>query len=145
VHGCGVGTQFMQFGRRVAAKLARVDEGLPIAYQVLEEGVPVYAMGAEQVGTVDHVVAAPELDVFHGIVMRVGDGRRFVPAEVIESLHERGVDLSIDAAEVVALQEPHGAAPVWRDSEPGVNPSGWKHLVNRLGRHPGRDGWTEDQ
>jgi len=124
-----------------------VDEGLPIAYEVLEEGVPVYATDAAQVGTVDHVVAAPELDIFHGIVMRVGDGhgRLFVPAEVIESLHERGVDLTIDAAEVGALHEPHGAAPVWRDSEPGVKPSGWKHLVNRLGRHAGRDGWTEDE
>jgi hypothetical protein len=128
----------------VAAKLACVDEGLPIAYQVLEEGVPVYAAGAEQVGTVDHVVAAPELDIFHGIVMRVGDDRRFVPADAIESLHEHGVDLTIGAAEVAALPAPHGAAPVWRDSEPGVKPRGWKHLVNRLGRHPGRDGWTED-
>jgi hypothetical protein len=122
-----------------------VDEGLPIAYQVLEEGVPVYTAGAEQVGTVDHVVAAPELDIFHGIVMRVGDGRRFAAADVIASLHERGVDLTIQAADVAALPEPHGAAPVWRDSDPGVRPSGWRHLVNRLGGRAGQDGWTEEK
>jgi hypothetical protein len=122
-----------------------MDEGLSIAYQVLDEGVPVYAAGGEQVGTVDHVVAAPELDIFHGIVMRVGSGRRFVPAEQVASLHERGVDLTIDEMEVAALPEPHGGAPVWRDSDPGVKPSGWKHLVNRVGGHGGRDGWTEEK
>jgi hypothetical protein len=122
-----------------------VDEGLPIAYQVLDADVPVYAAGGEQVGTVDHVVAAPELDIFHGIVMRVGTGRRFVAAEHVDSLHERGVDLSIDEAAVAALPEPHGAAPVWRDSEPGTKPSGWRHLVNRVTGQGGRDGWTEEK
>jgi hypothetical protein len=120
-----------------------VDEGLPIAYQVLDAGVPVYAAGGEQVGTVDHVVAAPELDIFHGIVMRVAGGRRFVPAEQVDSLHERGVDLTIGEAEVASLAEPHGGAPVWRDAEPGVKPSGWRHFVDRLGGHAGRDGWSD--
>jgi hypothetical protein len=120
-----------------------VDEGLPIAYQVLDEGVPVYAAGGELVGTVDHVVAAPELDIFHGVVIRSEMGRRFVLAEDIDSLHERGVDLNIDAAAAAALPEPHGGAPVWRDSDPGVKPSGWKHFVNRIGGHGGRDGWVE--
>ena len=129
----------------MGAKLTGVDEGLPIAYQVLEEGVPVYAAGGEQVGTVDHVVAAPELDIFHGIVMRVGDGRRFVAADAIASLHERGVDLSIEAADAAALPEPHGAAPVWRDSDPGVKPSAWRHFVDRLEGRAGQDGWTEQK
>ena len=120
-----------------------MDEGLPIAYQVLEEGVPVYAAGGELLGTVDHVVAAPELDIFHGIVMRVADGRRFVAAEQVDSLHEHGVDLIIAQADAADLPEPHGAAPVWRDVDPGVKPSGWRHLIDRLGGHGGRDGWTE--
>ena len=92
-----------------------VDEGLPIAYEVLERGVPVYASGGEQVGTVDHVVAAPEEDIFHGLVIRVGDGPRFVPADEVASLHERGVDLRIDVAATAALEPPHGGAP------PGAN------------------------
>ena len=59
--------------RFVAAKLRlrAVDEGLPIAYQVLDEGVPVFSADGIQVGTVDHVVAAPALDIFHGVVIRV--------------------------------------------------------------------------
>jgi len=36
-----------------------VDEGLPIAYGVLEKGIPVLASDGKTVGTVHHVVAAP--------------------------------------------------------------------------------------
>jgi hypothetical protein len=120
-----------------------MDEGAPIAYQVLDEDVPVYASGGEQVGTVDHVVAAPELDIFHGIVIRAGKDRRFVAAELVGALHERGVDLTIDAAAAAALPEPHGAAPVYHDHDPGVKPGRWNHLVGRLGGN--RDsGWTRE-
>ena len=83
-----------------------VDEGFPIAYEVLEKGVLVYAADGEQVGTVDHVVAAPELDIFHGIVMKTGIGPRFIAADQVASLHERGVDLSIDASEIRSLPHP---------------------------------------
>ncbi len=47
----------------------RMDEGLPIAYEVLEKGVPCSRSDGEQIGTVRHVVAAPEKDVFHGLVI----------------------------------------------------------------------------
>ena len=119
-----------------------MDEGLPIAYLVLDEGVPVYASGGEQVGTVDHVVSAPEKDIFHGIVMRGPNHQQFVAADQIESLHELGVDLLIDAGEAASLPGPHGAAPVWRDNEPGVKPSSWSQLFGLHGRGgPGRHGW----
>ena len=131
--------------REPGAKLVVVDEGLPIAYQVLDEDVPVYAAGGDLVGTVDHVVAARDKDIFHGIAIRTGGGRRFVAAEQVASLHERGVDLSIDAAEVALLPEPHGAAPVWHDTEPGAKPSAWNHLVGRLTGRAGRDGWSEEE
>jgi hypothetical protein len=122
-----------------------VDEGLPIAYEVLDEGVPVYASDGSQVGTVGHVVAAPEEDIFHGIVMRTAAGDRFIPADQVGALHQRGVDLKIDAAAVASLPEPHGGAPAWRDNEPGVKPSPWKRFVDLVtGKDPrGRD-WSED-
>ena len=122
-----------------------MDEGLPIAYEVLDRGVPLYAAGGEQVGTVDHVVSAPEQDIFHGIVMRTEAGRRFIAADQVEALHEHGVDLRIDAGAVATLPEPHGGAPAWRDAEPGVKPSPWKHFVDLLsGADPRRRNWTED-
>jgi hypothetical protein len=122
-----------------------MDEGLPIAYTVLEKDVPVYASDGEQLGTVDHVVSAPAEDIFHGIVMRAGGVRRFVAADQIASLHEHGVDLRIDGATAAALPEPHGAAPAWRDREPGVKPSRWSHLLDRItGSDPRRRDWTRE-
>jgi sporulation protein YlmC with PRC-barrel domain len=122
-----------------------MEEGSQIAYQVLEQGVPVYASGGEQVGTVDHVVAAVHQDIFHGLVIRSGHARLFVPADQVADLHEFGVDLRIDAAQAGALEPPHGAAPALRASEPGVKPSRWSHLVDRLGgRDPQRRDWRED-
>ncbi|HEV3227935.1 MAG TPA: hypothetical protein VGY97_00565 [Solirubrobacteraceae bacterium] len=121
-----------------------MDEGLPIAYTVLEKDVPVYASDGDQVGTVDHVVSAPAEDIFHGIVMRTAGVRRFVPADQIGSLHEHGVDLRIDAATAAALPEPHGGAPAWREREPGVKPSRWTHLLDLFtGRDPKRRDWKE--
>jgi hypothetical protein len=110
-----------------------MDEGHLIAYEVLERGVSVYASSGEQVGTVDHVISAPEVDIFHGLVIRTEGGRRFVAADQIVSLHERGVDLGIDAGECAGLPEPGGGAPALRVHEPGVRPSRWKEMVDLLG------------
>jgi hypothetical protein len=122
-----------------------MDEGLPIAYAVLEPGVPVYASGGEQVGTVGHVVAAPEQDIFHGIVMDGGGGRRFIPADQVRALHERGVDLRIDRGAVEALPEPEGGAPAWRVDAPGAKPSRWQRFVDLMtGKDPRSRDWEED-
>jgi hypothetical protein len=122
-----------------------MDEGLPIAYAVLDKDVAVFAADGTQVGTVDHVVAAPEEDIFHGVVVRTDSGRRFVPADQVASLHERGVDLSLDTAAVAALPEPHGGAPAWRDQEPGVGPSRWKHFIDLVtGADPRHRDWSSE-
>jgi hypothetical protein len=122
-----------------------MDEGLPIAYEVLEEGVPVYSSGGEQVGSVAHVIAAPAADIFHGLIVRTEAGARFVAADQIASLHERGVDLRIDSAAASALPEPEGGAPAWRVHEPGVKPSRWRRLLDELeGLAPSRRDWSKE-
>lgn len=122
-----------------------MDEGLPVAYEVLESGVPVYASSGEQVGTVDHVVAAPEEDIFHGLVIRVGDRQRFVPADQVASLHERGADLRIDAAAVARLDPPARGAPAWRDVEPGVKPTRWRKFLDLVeGKDPRARDWEAE-
>jgi PRC-barrel domain len=122
-----------------------MDEGLPIAYEVLDPGVPVYSSDGEMVGTVDHVVAAPQEDIFHGIVISTGGGKKFVAADDVASLHERGADLRIAAAAIDGLPDPHGAAPARRVLEPGVKPSRWRELVDMVAlRRPGRRDWTDE-
>jgi uncharacterized protein YrrD len=119
----------------------RMDEGLPIAYEVLEEGVPVLSTDGEQVGTVHHVVAAPEKDIFHGLVISTPQhGRRFVEAADIESLHERGVDLRIDSAAAQSLPQPGGGAPVY-DEDPATQTK-WSHLVRK---YTGRSDWHRER
>ena len=109
-----------------------MDEGAPIAYEVLEKGVPVLGSDGEEVGKVYYVLAAPEEDIFHGIVVEVpGHGRHTVEAEDIESLHEHGVDLKISRQDVLARAQPHGGAPVF-DEDPGEM-KGWSHWRHLLG------------
>jgi len=118
-----------------------VDEGLPIAYEVLDKGVPVLASDGQQVGTVNHVVAAPEKDIFHGLVISTSEhGQRFVQAEDVASLHERGVDLRIDSAAAQDLPEPGGGAGVY-DEDPGEM-KGWHHWAHVAGM---RGDWKRER
>ena len=109
-----------------------MDDGLPIAYTVLEREVPVYSSDDEMVGTVDHVVSAPAEDIFHGIVATIGGTAHLILADDIESLHEHGVHLRIDSATTAALEAPHGSSPSWAVHEPGVKPSHWNHFVEHM-------------
>ena len=83
------------------------DLGAPISYLALEEGTAVYAADGDEVGQVAHVLADEEEDIFDGIVISHGLGRHtFADAEQIGAIHERGVALTITAAEAEALPEP---------------------------------------
>jgi sporulation protein YlmC with PRC-barrel domain len=79
------------------------DLGAPIAYLALEEGTPVYSSDGRELGTVEHVLAATDADVFDGLVI---SGPRFVDAPEVAEIHERGVLLGIDAAAAESLPEP---------------------------------------
>ena len=115
----------------MALSFGCVDEGLPIAYQVLEAGVPVLACDGEQVGTVGSVLSAPEEDVFHGVLINTpGRGIRFVEAAAIASIHEHGVDLRIDSAAAQSLPGPEHEAPVY-DEDPATMTK-WSHVINKL-------------
>jgi hypothetical protein len=117
-----------------------MDEGLPIAYQLLDDGVPVYASDGQLIGTVASVLAAPEEDVFHGLLIDASHrGARFVAADVVASIHEHGVDLRIDSTAAAALPEPEHKAPVY--GEDPDRQQRWRHWVHRLG---GRSDWHRE-
>lgn len=107
-----------------------MDEGYPIAYTVLEGGVPVFSSDDVELGRVHHVVAAAEKDIFHGLVIAAGDGMHFVEAADVAALHEHRVDLAIDAAAAALLPEPGGGAHVF--SEDPATMGTWSHWMNRL-------------
>jgi hypothetical protein len=78
-------------------------------------------------------------------VIRTEAGRRFVAADDVASLHERGADLRIDAQAVAQLSEPHGAAPAKRIREPGIRPGRWTELLDMITGRPrhGRE-WQDE-
>jgi hypothetical protein len=108
-----------------------LDEGFPVAYEVLQAGVPVFASDGQRVATVRSVLSAPEEDIFHGLLIDVpGKGLRFLEAAAIASLHEYGVDLRIDSAAAQSLPSPEHEAPVY-DEDPAMQQT-WRHWVHRL-------------
>jgi hypothetical protein len=85
------------------------DLGAPISYLTLEEGCDCYSSDGKRVGKVAHVLADADVDVFDGIVLDtsvLAGGHRFVDADQVSSIHERGVVLGVDAATAETLPEP---------------------------------------
>src|SRR3954463_970161 len=85
------------------------DLGAPASYLTLAEGVAVYSSDGEKLGKVEHVLADPDVDIFDGIVLDTSvlpGGHRFVDADQVASIHERGVVLGVDADTAETLPEP---------------------------------------
>lgn len=82
------------------------DLGVAISYLVLKRGTDVYSRDGERVGRVTRILGDRPTHIFDGIIFdtKTGPGgHRFVDAPEVESIHERGVVLKIDASEVAAL------------------------------------------
>jgi uncharacterized protein YrrD len=85
------------------------DLGEPSSYLILGKGAEVYSCDGEKVGEVEHVLAAEDADIFDGLVLDTSvlpGGHRFVDAEQVEEIFERGVLLKIDRQEAERLPEP---------------------------------------
>jgi hypothetical protein len=108
------------------------DLGAPISYLALEEGTAVFAADGEEVGRVAHVLAVEEEDIFDGIVISHGVGRHtFADAEQVGAIHERGVTLTLTAAEAEALPEPAENPAVMHED---LSDSEGSSLSNKLRR-----------
>ena len=86
-----------------------MDLGNPASYLVLDAGTPVLASDGEQVGSVEHVLADADADVFDGVIvdLRAGPGRhRFADASHVQAIYERGVVLAMSADAAERLPEP---------------------------------------
>jgi uncharacterized protein YrrD len=81
------------------------DLGHAVSYLVAKRGIPVFSSDGEKLGRVIKVLAAHEAHLFDGIIFDTGglNGRRFVDAPEVEAIYERGVVLTIDAAEAAEL------------------------------------------
>jgi len=84
-----------------------IDDGHAVHYTALTRGTPVYSSDEQQVGTVVEVLDNYREHIFDGLVIEVsGGGRRFVDAPEVARTAERGVTLTITAAECAELPPP---------------------------------------
>jgi hypothetical protein len=86
-----------------------MDLGEPVSYLVVEPGADVYSADGEHVGTLQHVLADEENDIFDGIVIdteRGSGGLRFADAPEVAECRERGIVLTLTAAEAGNLPKP---------------------------------------
>ena len=56
-----------------------MDLGNPASYLVLADGTPVLSSDGREVGTVEHVLADADSDVFDGVIVDTADGPRRPP------------------------------------------------------------------
>lgn len=101
----------------------RVDNlGEPISYEILSPGTPVYSSDGQRVGAVTHVLADTSEDVFDGVVIKDREERdthRFVDADQIAEIYERGLELRLDAEACRELPRPSANPAVMRDDPTG--------------------------
>ena len=82
------------------------DLGTPSSYLALEDGTPVFASDGEELGRVAEVLADTGTDTFDGVVIAtgaLGRDRRYVEAARVGEIYERGVVLTLDAADAREL------------------------------------------
>jgi uncharacterized protein YrrD len=113
------------------------DLGAPSSYLSLGKGADVYSSDGEKVGKVEHVLAAPDADIFDGIVLDTSvlpGGHRFVDADQVEEIFERGVLLKIDQAAAEQLPEPSENPATMEVSADDVGEGGEDRLKRKLRR-----------
>ena len=92
-----------------------MDDGHAIHYSAVERGCPVYGSDGVEVGTVDQVVDNYREHILDGIVIRMKGGELlFADAPEVARTAERGVTLSITAAEAAELPPPESGAGTFR-------------------------------
>jgi hypothetical protein len=82
------------------------DYGQPSSYLVLADGTPVYTSDGTEVGSVAHVLAVVEEDIFDGLVLDTPSGHRFADAPHVQEIFDRAVILALTPEEVERLPEP---------------------------------------
>jgi hypothetical protein len=77
----------------------------PVSWYAIERGWRVMTLDGVSLGTVEEVQSDEELDIFHGLSVRVGIGRlpREVPAELVSAIEPGVVTVAILSDEIGTL------------------------------------------
>jgi len=112
----------------------------PISYQAAAHGTPVLSSTGTKIGTLEHVLEVPEVDVFDGIVIATDRGLRFIDADLVLQITRSYIRSGVSNAQASQLPPPDGP-PVYRvDALADTGPS----LHDRLGRLFRRPHWIRE-
>jgi uncharacterized protein YrrD len=115
-----------------------MDLGNPVSYLVLAEGADVMSSDGHKVGSVEHVLAVPEADVFDGLIVDMSGGpggHRFADADQVEAIYERGVVLTVDRNAAEKLPEPSENPATMAADPDDVTPDGLSDKLKRAWDH----------
>jgi hypothetical protein len=113
----------------------------PISYEAAVLGTPVLSSSGAEIGTLQHVLEVPDLDLFDGIVITTKDGLRFIDADQVGVITRSQIRCQLDDAQASDLPAPDGP-PVYRvDALADTGES----LHDRLGRLFRRPRWIREQ
>jgi hypothetical protein len=110
-----------------------------VSYRAAVPGAPVLTRSGNEIGTLEHVLEVPDLDLFDGIVVATDWGLRFIDAGRIELITITNTRCSLDDAEAARLPPPDGAAVYRVSSLDEIGDS----LDERLGRMFRRPHWSQ--
>ena len=108
-----------------------------VSYEAAVPGTPVLTSSGKEIGTLEHVLEVPALDLFDGIVVATDWGLRFIDAGQVEVITVRNIRCRLGDAEAARLPPPDGTA-VYRVS--ALDEIG-DSLHERLGRMFHRPHW----
>jgi hypothetical protein len=111
-----------------------MDLGNPASYLTLADGTDVLSSDGQKLGTVEHVLADSDADVFDGVIvdMRPGPGgHRFADASQIDRIHEHGVVLNLGRSAAEQLPEPAENPATLGASPDDVTPDGLDDKLRR--------------
>ncbi len=107
----------------------------PISYQAAVRGTPVLSSAGTKIGTLEHVLQVPELDVFDGIVVATKAGLRFVDADQVQQITRSRIMCSLTKTQAGQLPPPDGA-PVYRVDALADSGESMHDVLGRLFRRP---------
>jgi hypothetical protein len=107
-----------------------IDDGHAVHYTAVPRGTPVYGSDEVEAGKVVEVLDNYREHIFDGLVIETPDGvLRFVDAPEVARTAERGVTLTITAAEAAQLPPPEKGPKVFRPRTGKISRrlfGGWK-------------------
>ena len=117
-----------------------MEEDRAVSYQAAVPGTPVLTLSGKEIGTLEHVLEVPSLDLFDGLVVATDWGLRFFDGDKGNLITIGYVRINLDDVSAGWLPPPDGP-PVYRvNTLEEIGDS----LHERLGRMFRRPHWTRE-